>query len=676
MTVEVKTKLTLDDLASSVLDRIKQGFGTVDDARDAAQQGMGFFGQTLSTLAAVHGPAAIRSMIGFGKSFIDAARDGDSADQALGGLIATMQDIPWARARAEAEELGDWIDEMGIQSGQAIGDVEGAFLGLLEITGATSEGVADAKDKVAQMVPIANVLGKSTAMIAQEYAFMGDGILRTRGQMFQMLKQTGIFGTDVKKAATEWAKLTNEERAKRLSYGLAQVSEKLKAATPTFDDLVNTFNNVVEVTKEKLGEPLLAALKPELMRVTDWLKDNRQQIEIFTKFMAKEVGAWVREASRRIQDGFKYIMTHKQEIADAIKDAFGKAKAVVEWIIAHKEEIALAFGVRAVAPAAGAAYNVASGIAKSGAAEGAPLLGLKGGIGGAVAALAAFTAAVVASKLALDQMVGLEKETGKESTRGAAIGALLGGLPAMAVGALVGGNMAEERKAAEARLRALEQWKENASFEEWTDQELQHLEKVRDALKANAKEVGKTTIEIDQMANEVWRAREANANLVKPMREAAQSFQDLFKQEGGMVDVEQQNQLINTIASGFQNAQSVQNQGAMVYVASLLTKSKDLQTAFLQSANMTAEGFNSLADLVQDKAGDFAESLRGLGKAEAAKASKPEMPKIHMSGGQTFKIQQDFRDQDPDRVAIAFHRDVSRAAVARIAANTSSPFGT
>ena len=58
-----------------------------------------------------------------------------------------------------------------------------------------------------------------------------------------------------------------------------------------------------------------------------------------------------------------------------------------------------------------------------------------------------------------------------------------------------------------------------------------------------------------------------------------------------------------------------------------------------------------------------------------AAAGKPETPKVSI-GSATFNVKQDFRDQDPDRVAIVFERDMARAVENRLQAMTVSPFGT
>jgi len=139
-----------------------------------------------------------------------------------------------------------------------------------------------------------------------------------------------------------------------------------------------------------------------------------------------------------------------------------------------------------------------------------------------------------------------------------------------------------------------------------------------------------------------------------------------------------QQRAVGVIAQGFTGAMSAGNTGAMQYIANLLARSKDLQAAFLASGDLTAEGFNALADLVGKQAEDFKADLKAKGGEKPAPGAKPAaVPAssgVHMSGGQTFNVKQDFRDQDPDRVAVVFKRDIARLAVAPGSSPQRLPF--
>jgi hypothetical protein len=647
MTTEVKAKLTLDDAASSTLARIKRGFGQANDASTKAQGAMGFFKQTLSGIASINFVPAIRGLAQFAMGFIEAAAGARDADQAIAGMITATQGLPWATAHTEAMRIGDEIDEIAMSIGQNINEVRGAFSDLLLFTGATSEGTAKATTQIKQLTTVANVLGMNTKTIAMEFGGMADGAIRTRGKMFQLLQTTGIFGDNVAKAASEWMKLTQEERVAKLAYGLDQVAGKMGKSVPTIHDLMNTISGMWNIMQERLAEPILDVLISELRMLIPELKEGAKGVEEFAKSMSKDVRRWVKEAAGEMRKAFQYLRTHGDEIRQAIVDGAETAKSVVEFILAHKAEIAVAFGVRAAAPVVSGAAGIASGVVKASATGG---LGLAASSAGAAAALGAFALAIAGVTAALWQLEKLLDETsgGKE---------------------LLDPGYADRR----AREKAVEGFGRKDDFEGPTMDEIQHFKYMRAQLVASAKAAGENADALEAMADAAMKNRMAASASVREYRLAAAAMEHYQGSESGMEKFAMEQAAV--LQSGFENAMKTGNQGAMAYIGSLIANNANLRNAFIHSATMTTEGFNTLASQVAAASEQFADQLKARGGAVATGAKTPKTG-VHMSGGQTFNIKQDFRDQDPDRVAVVFERDVVRAAESRLAAVTSSPFGT
>jgi len=164
--------------------------------------------------------------------------------------------------------------------------------------------------------------------------------------------------------------------------------------------------------------------------------------------------------------------------------------------------------------------------------------------------------------------------------------------------------------------------------------------------------------------------------MVGPVEEAQKMFDNFAKARAeGMIPDEASiataDSLIGQVGASFTKAMATHNQGASQYIANLLAKSEGLQGAFLASADLTSEGFEALATMVEGQSKEFADLLRGrAGEGKAAPAT-PAAPKVVMTGGQTFQIKQDFRDQDPDRVAIMFERDIGRSIERKLSAGTN-----
>lgn len=545
------------------------------------------------------------------------------------------------------------LDEIGLKANQNKDDVGAAFETMVAIAGATEEGIQKATKETESLATIANVLGKNTSDLAQEFAFMGEGVVKTKGQLFQLLQGTGIFGKNTKEAAGYWAKLSDESRMQQLAYGLEQVSAQLGKSEPMIGDYLTTIDNLFGMAKEKLGEPIVESMKPALIDLIAKLKSAMPQIEKFGVMIGKEMGKWVEEAVKQFEQGFKYIETHSEEIKNAIAEGYKTAKEVVEFILEHKEEIAIAFGAKTALPALQAGASAAGSLIDVSAKGIGPLAGTGGGLAAGAATMVAFAAAVGAFALAVDQWQDL-----MAGSRG---------------------GISDAAQTQTARKDYFQRFGQE-TMGEMSQADISQFEKVRAAYVKTAEEMGENARAAGELADRAWAAHRAVRDMVGPVEQAQKMFDQFAKARSeGVIPDEQSiataDALIGQVGASFTKALNTQNAGAAQYIANLLGKSEALQGAFLASADLTSEGFEALASMVESQSKEFAELLRGRASEGKTKAATPAAPKIVMTGGQTFNVKQDFRDQDPDRVAIMFEKGIGQSIERKLSAGTSI-FGT
>jgi len=651
--VKVKTELTLDDLASDVLKRIQDGFKSTDAEQQKAQSGLMDFGkQFASTFAAVNLMPAIGQIRQFAEEVIGVAREADDAAQNIAGMLAGTAGYSWRDAREEGERMHEEIVGMAVDIGQASKDIESGFKGIMTWMGGGARAYAFANEQLRSMTTIANVMGFSTDMIAQNVGQMAAGFVRTRSPLFALLRGTGIFSDDITKIVKEWQELTDEQRMQKLGYAIGKVSENLGEAGPTLSDMITMAKEGAGLVVESFGGSMLKEVKPAMADLIADMKDGRGQMQEYARELGRSVGRWVKEASGKIKEGFEYIQTHADEIKAAVVDAFEKARNVVEWILEHKEEIAIAFGAYAARPAIGAAAGVAGAAWKSGAAGGA-VFGMKapGGAGGGAYGLVALSAAAVGAAAALDQLSQLLDEL-----------------------------KGEEAKNAEARKAALERM--SSDLREWDEAQAHAFAEIGRGFVESADAIGMTTAQAEAMVSEMRAAHEAGASIAEKVDAAAMQIESIKEGiEIGSWDDEQQavdnlNALTDYLGTAFQRAIDTGNQAQAQYIANVLAGSSEVQDAFVQSGVVTRDAMMKLADMVQGSAASFASRLLDMFSGGPKGLKTPKGPSIHMSGGQTFKIQQDFRDSDPNQVLVMFRRDLAAAATRRLQARGASPFGT
>lgn len=653
MTVEVKAKLTLDDTASAATAHLKQGFEELHEQAEKTQEGLTAMKLVLTELATHALEVGIEKAKEFGEGLIEAASHGEQVTQRIAGMTAAVQGVDWDEAKDSATSYFEKVQDIAIETRQPIEDVEAGYARLVEIQGATPAGLQKSLDQTREMAKVANVLGTSVETIGGQFAFMEEGALKVKSQMFQLLQPTGIFEHSTGKVSEWWSKLTNESRADLLAQGLEKLSGRMEQAAPTFKDTVTQLDNVWDTVKERLGDALIGPLQPQIQKLEKALSGSSKEFDHYAEELGTHVGEWVQEAADTVQSGFKFIEEHEAEIGADIKEAWQFAKEVMEFIIAHKEVLAaLAVGktvagselgkgaFNAVSGAAGLVKNAGAASSEAGGAFGAAALG-----GTAVAAVA-FTAAIGASILALQQWDQLM--------------------------AVTGGGKSETQFNFEAVQTRIQQMIDAPDASSWGKQQQEQFDHMRENLVHLSEELGQDGRAAGELADRAYAAHHALREMVAPIDKAAEALAQMS--QGADKDWSQQDAAVAAISDGFSNAATAHNVAAQQYVANLLAGSTSLQTAFLQSSNMSAEGFNSLADMLQGSAKEFAEQLR-VKAGLVGGAAKEVKPTVNFNGGQSFKIQQDFRDQDPDRIAVLFRQDVLKSAERRLQATTSNAFG-
>src|SRR5690606_31385128 len=121
---------------------------------------------------------------------------------------------------------------------------------------------------------------------------------------------------------------------------------------------------------------------------------------------------------------------------------------------------------------------------------------------------------------------------------------------------------------------------------------------------------------------------------------------------------DQQALAIEEITLGLANAVKSGDTEVSKAILSVLLRDQELKKAFLNSADTVKVGADGLALAL--KALEEMDLKGGFMHKFFAEELKREFPKeapkmqVNFNGGQTFKIQQEFRNQDPDSIAIAF----------------------
>ncbi len=668
----VSTKLKLEDESSSVLHHISEGFeGVTEHVKETAHEFLSFARDAAAVAVGVNISSIADTFKELGEEAFGAAAGVENQVRGLAGMlsISDKTGASIGELREHAAGLKEELEEMSVAAGANSAEVIQGFGEMAERSQHTQEELTHLTES---MIYAGRAISGGFGSIAGGFQSMELGMIRASNPVVLLIKQAGLLDGTAKQVAKTLTKMAQsghiEDVVKLGEEAITRMGEKMKTVAPGFQELTASFHTLREQIFESLGEPVLTAVKGPLEELQHYLIENKEAIHAFAHEAGEKAGEWIVEAAHLFKDGFEYVKDHAEEIKDAISTAARLIKEAFQFVLDHKVELALAFG-------AGPATRLLGGAASA--------------IGGAVAGAAGAGGGAIGTALAVSEGAGAAARLGAVGSAMASMISPAVALQAAFVGIGLAVNQASKlaneyddgSKDLAAYTAALKQASTDSSA--WSKDVVDHMEEMRQKGLLLASSLGHGASELQAAYDQGVKGHEALLAVISGAQEAAAAVDRIGYLTNDLTNVSPELQAaVDEAADGYGNAVNeavaTHNQAALMAEARLLVGSKNLQSAFIESANLTDAGFQGLIDTLQTLSPELAEKLKGVmgTTPETAKAAVPKTTvNNNFSGGQTFQIKQDFRDQDPDNIAVIFRNDVLKASTNRAAALTGGTYG-
>ncbi len=661
---EVQVKLTLDDAASKVADSIKGKFGQLGKAADKIKsEFMSVAKGALTTAIGVNLAPGLQGIVGAFKGMVDNAVNVQGRMRAIASYFVSGADMAWDQAMDRANRIDASLYKASIAIGQNIDDARRAFQNLATQTDGTVEGIEAAAKTTEKLLMFADITGTSVSTIADEWAMMERGMVRTRGQMFKMLFSTGIFGKNIHEASSYWSKLTDEQRSAAMSKALGTIYDRFSKAPQTMGSVLSAFDDIKQRLLDVVGMNVIGVLTAKFDNLLKAIEGKRPQLEAIAARFGKFLGTQIEGALNWAGEKLTWLEDHWD---DVVKGAEEGAKAIlkaVKFIVENKELILMAYGLNVMAP------SIQLGIQAAGALK-PMLIGLKAlsftslpafttsvtAAAGSAATLALQFAAVAAAALAIYAAFDQYKQLQSEGGFGGAWQELR-----------YGSGMHYKEADVDATKKAIGE-AQSAGMVESAAQIVADKRQRLEEMKAKATE------KYGENAPEHYSAMGITA-----MENMLAKFESTLPTAAN-VAYAQTVQTQSELVSAYNQAVQTGDQVMANYLANLAGKSESLAYGLNDSSVQIEGGFNGFLDRLGTTTRTFVEKMNNMYAETHPQKVKPKeaagkSPGVNLNGGQTFNIKQEFREADPDRIALFFRRDLVRAATSRTRSRVRTPFG-
>lgn len=179
-------------------------------------------------------------------------------------------------------------------------------------------------------------------------------------------KVLGSIGYKGEEGRSRFNQLTQEKRASEFkrALGARQFQQLGEASGASFNGLMSTLQDTIEIFFGKVGKPLFEALKGTLKEITVWIEQNDKAI----KRVAADIGEALVTAFNGLKAAVKFLIDH-QDLLEAIIVTLGAVAAAfalawiaslwpvflviavvtalvyaIRWLLKHPEQVQRAFG--------------------------------------------------------------------------------------------------------------------------------------------------------------------------------------------------------------------------------------------------------------------------------------------------------------------------------------------
>lgn len=614
-TTEFGTRLVLDDAATETLQRIAGHMHHVAErVNETRGELAGMAKQAVATALGFQFDRGIETLKEIGHEAYAAATGAMAQQKHIAGVLAMTDKTgaSYEEAKAKAVELHGELEDVGIAAGVATDQVIGAFTMIAERSERSTEEVF----KLTQQMAVAGkAMPGGVEQIAGAFRDLETGIVRPRNALVLMMKQTGVMGGSVKQISRYMSQLMQGGEA-----GQAQAFKLAEAAIMRMSEKMKnappSFTGVIQSLKD-IRENIYEAMGiPMLKAITKPLN----QLKLYLQAHQKELEAWGEVVGK--------------QIGEWVVEAAEKMRQGFQYIQSHAEEIKQALTL-------GAQY-------------------LKQAIEFAVAHRGLLTA------------VNVVKTGAQVVSAGQAGYAALGAL-APALGMSAGGLAAVlPLLIADFALLAKLGWDIHEALHGREDadtkvrwEELQRAAHAGDVKQAKAMKEALDLAHfstMDQLAVADSWVKAAEKTAKEQDRAANAVRAAMFGGEGGIVN-------LDAVASIYDQAIKQNDKKTQEFVMDLLTGSRDVQDGFFRLSEAGLEGAKQLQAALSKVDIKGAEAIERVIKTAAQGGVTMNFP------GAKIDIKQDFKDQDPDRIAAVFREDLAKHAFTRIGSQFSDVFG-
>jgi hypothetical protein len=284
----------------------------------------------------------------------------------LASVLSATQGTSFLAATEQAGEVFNQLRDDAIRSTATTSELFSIYqsiLGPLRQAGASMEVVRELTNNT---VAASSALGVDFGQAQRDIQMMATGVAGTDVKLFRMLRSVGAIAED----AQAFNELTAPQRVERIRSALGRFEVAAQAYGQSWAGVTSTFRDIVGQLMATAGGPAFERIKRFVSTINERLLANRERLEAGMRRIGISVSMVLGRVFEVAMRGFDYVLAHWDQIVTRITRAvamvqrFGPTLAKLALAL-----VALRFGQRLLGMGGGGGAAAAAPAAASGGAS-------------------------------------------------------------------------------------------------------------------------------------------------------------------------------------------------------------------------------------------------------------------------------------------------------------------
>ena len=263
------------------------------------------------------------------RAMVSSAAEFESAMQGtqigLASIMQQVEQVSFAQATDYAAGSFQRLTDMAITSTASTKEMFDIFSGIYGPIRAAGQGMETVYEMTKNTTLAASALDIDFQQARRDIGAMVRGSAGLDVKLFSSLRSMGL----ITENAEAFNKLTQADRVNKLREALSGFGEAGEAYAASLPGVTSTFTDIFQQLRRVAFKPVFDVLGKALGKLNDKLIANKEQIGAYLQHYGELAAKWVGFALMRAQKGLDYVAAHWDEIVQKVDLAVNKFRQMI-----------------------------------------------------------------------------------------------------------------------------------------------------------------------------------------------------------------------------------------------------------------------------------------------------------------------------------------------------------